>query len=52
LPAQERTQFQQKYPRETLLQMKKEIYDKTLAVGKPVECEELVVVSFWWMREF
>jgi len=39
LPAQERTQFQQKYPRETLLQMKKEIYDKTLAVGKPVECE-------------
>ena len=39
LPAQERIQFQQKYPRETLLQMKKEIYDKTLAVGKPVECE-------------
>jgi heat shock protein HtpX len=39
LPAQERAQFQQKYPRETLLQMKKEIYDKTLAVGKPVECE-------------
>jgi heat shock protein HtpX len=39
LPAQERTQFQQKYPRETLLQMKKEIYDKTLAVGKPIDCE-------------
>jgi len=39
LPAQERTQFQQKYPRETLLQIKKEIYDKTIAVGKPVECE-------------
>jgi len=39
LPAQERVQFQQKHPRETLLQMKKEIYDKTIAVGKPVECE-------------
>jgi len=39
LPAQEGTRFQQKYSREKLLQMKKEIYDKTLAVGKPVECE-------------
>jgi len=39
LPAQERMQFQQKYPREKLLQMKKEIYDRTIAVGKPVECE-------------
>jgi len=39
LPAQERAQFQQKYPREKLLQMKKEIYDKTIGVGKPVECE-------------
>jgi heat shock protein HtpX len=39
LPAQERLEFQKKYPRETLLQMKKEIYDKTIAVGKPVECE-------------
>ncbi len=39
LPAQERLQFQQKYPREKLLQMKKEIYDKTIALGKPVECE-------------
>jgi len=39
LPTQERREFQQKYPRKTLLQMKKEIYDKTLAVGKPVECE-------------
>jgi len=38
-PAKELQQFQQKYPRETLLQMKKEIYDKTIAVGKPVECE-------------
>ena len=39
LPAQERLEFQQKYPREKLLQMKKEIYDKTIALGKPVECE-------------
>jgi len=39
LPAEERKLFQQKYPRGTLLQMKKEIYDKTIAVGKPVECE-------------
>jgi heat shock protein HtpX len=39
LPAEERQQFQQKYDRKTLLEMKKEIYDKTLAVGKPVECE-------------
>jgi heat shock protein HtpX len=39
LPAQERLQFQQKYPREKLLQMKKEIYGKTIALGKPVECE-------------
>ncbi len=39
LPAQERLQFQQKYPREKLLQIKKEIYDQTLAVGKPIECE-------------
>jgi len=39
LPASELQQLQQKYPRETLLQMKKEIYDKTIAVGKPVECE-------------
>ena len=39
LPSQERLQFQQKYPKEKLLQMKKEIYDKTIALGKPVECE-------------
>lgn len=39
LPAEERWEFQQKYPREKLLQIKKEIYDKTLAVGKPVDCE-------------
>jgi len=39
LPAEDRKRFQQKYFRETLLQMKKEIYDKTIAVGKPVECE-------------
>jgi len=39
LPAQERATFMQKYTREKLLQMKKEIHDKTIALGKPVECE-------------
>jgi len=39
LPAQERVKFTQKYNREKLLQMKKEIYDKTIAVGKPVESD-------------
>jgi len=39
LPAQERATFTQKYSREKLFQMKKEIYDKTIAEGKPVECE-------------
>lgn len=39
LPAKERGMFTQKHKREELLQMKKEIYDKTIAVGKPLECE-------------
>jgi heat shock protein HtpX len=39
LSTQERAQFQQKHPREKLLQIKKEIYDQTLALGKPIECE-------------
>jgi heat shock protein HtpX len=39
LPAQERADFTKKYSRERLLQMKKEIYDRTLAVGKPIDCE-------------
>jgi len=39
LPAPERRWFEKKYPRETLLEMKKEIYEKTLAMGKPVDCE-------------
>lgn len=39
LPAQERAAFTQKYDRQKLLQMKKEIYDRTIALGKPVECE-------------
>ena len=39
LPAQERANFTQKYPREKLLQMKKEIYDTTIALGKPIEVE-------------
>jgi len=39
LPAQEKAMFAEKHSREKLLQMKKEIYDKTIALGKPVECE-------------
>lgn len=39
LPAEIREDFSRRYPREVLVQMKKEIYDKTLALGKPVECE-------------
>ncbi len=39
LPPQELLNFQQKYPREKLLQMKKEIYDNTISLGKPIECE-------------
>jgi len=39
LPAAERATFAQKYSREKLLQMKKDIYDETIAVGKPIECE-------------
>lgn len=38
LPEKERASFLQKYTREKLLQMKKEIHDKTLAVGKPLDC--------------
>ena len=39
LPTQERANFAQNYPREKLLQMKKEIYDRTIALDKPIECE-------------
>jgi heat shock protein HtpX len=38
LPEKERESFREKYTRERLLQMKKEIHDKTLAVGKPIDC--------------
>ncbi len=38
LPEKERESFLEKYTREKLLQMKKEIHDKTLAVGKPIDC--------------
>jgi heat shock protein HtpX len=39
LNPQQLTQFQEKFPRDKLLQIKKDIYDQTLAVGKPIECE-------------
>ena len=39
LPADEYKAFVEKYSRETLLEMKKEIYENTLAVGKTINCE-------------
>lgn len=39
LPERERESFRAKYTRDKLLQMKKEIYDKTISLGKPIECE-------------
>ena len=38
LPMTEHAEFKQKYPKETLMEMKKEIYEKTLAIGKNVDC--------------
>lgn len=38
LPIEEQEQFRQKYSKNQLIQMKKEIYDKTLAAGKEVDC--------------
>jgi len=38
LPEKERASFLQEYNREKLLQMKKEIHDKTIALGKPIDC--------------
>jgi len=39
LPAKQRESFTETYNRELLMQMKKEIYDETIGLGKPVECE-------------
>ncbi|MCW4019993.1 MAG: M48 family metalloprotease [Candidatus Bathyarchaeota archaeon] len=39
LPVEEYKDFSQRFNRETLMKMKIEIYEKTLAVGKPVSCE-------------
>jgi len=39
LPMEEFKQFQGKQARETLVKMKKEIYEKTLALGKEIDCE-------------
>lgn len=39
LSPQQRRGFQKRYSREKLLRIKKEIYDKTLAVGDPIERE-------------
>jgi heat shock protein HtpX len=39
LPIEEYKDFQKKFGKETVVKMKKEIYDKTLAVGKDPTCE-------------
>ncbi len=39
LPMEEYEKFRQRYRLEGLLQMKKEIYDRTLALGKDIDCE-------------
>jgi len=39
LPVEEYKEFSEKYSRDTLIKIKGEIYEKTLAVGKLVDCE-------------
>jgi heat shock protein HtpX len=39
LSTKEQEIITQKYSREQLLQMKKEIYDNTIGIGKPIDCE-------------
>jgi heat shock protein HtpX len=46
LPPQILAQFRENFPRDKLLQIKKDIYDQTLAVGKPIECETAKEVMF------
>ncbi|KPV65384.1 MAG: heat shock protein HtpX [Candidatus Bathyarchaeota archaeon BA1] len=39
LPAEEYVEFRKKYSRDLLIKIKGEIYQKTLAIGKAVDCE-------------
>jgi len=39
IPPEDVPTFSQRYSRDLLLQIKREIYTKTLAVGKPIDCE-------------
>ena len=39
LPVEEYKDFKQRFPRDTLLKIKAEIYGKTLALGRPLDCE-------------
>jgi len=39
LPIEEHEEFRQKYSRKELIQIKKEIYDRTLAKGKDIDCK-------------
>ena len=38
VPLEESQTFRQKFNKDTLMQMKMEIYQKTLALGKPIDC--------------
>lgn len=46
IPPQEFSSFRRRYTRDVLLQMKKEIYRRTLAVGKPIDCQTVQEVFF------
>jgi len=39
LPAEEYREFRRRFNRETLMRIKAEIYERTLALGRPVDCE-------------
>jgi len=39
LPIEEHEEFRRKYPRKELIQIKKEIYEQTLAKGRNIDCE-------------
>jgi len=39
LPIEEHEEFRKKYSREELMQIKREIYEKTLAEGRDIDCE-------------
>jgi len=47
LPVEEYRNFRRKFSRDALMKIKAEIYERTLAVGKPVDCETVNEVFSW-----